>query len=57
MRSGRTAPSVIVDLKRIAGMSGIRALPGGGFAVGAATPCTALKDDAALAERNWRIEN
>jgi len=30
-------------------MSGIRALPGGGFAVGAATPCTALKDDAALA--------
>lgn len=49
MRSGRTAPSAIVDLKRIGGMSGVRALPGGGFAVGAATPCTALKDDAALA--------
>lgn len=49
MRSGRTAPSAIVDLKRIAGLSGVRALPGGGFAIGAATPCTALKDDTALA--------
>jgi len=49
MRSGRTEPSAIVDLKRIAGMSGIRPLPGGGFAIGAATPCTALKDHAALA--------
>lgn len=49
MRSGRNAPSAIVDLKRIAGLSGVRALPGGGFAIGAATPCTALKDDAALA--------
>jgi len=48
MRAGRNAPSAIVDLKRIAGLSGIRALPGGGFAIGAATPCTALKDDAAL---------
>ncbi|RZJ98203.1 MAG: xanthine dehydrogenase family protein subunit M [Novosphingobium sp.] len=49
MRSGRNAPSAIVDLKRIAGLSGIRALPGGGFAIGAATACTSLKDDAALA--------
>ncbi len=49
MRSGRGAPSAIIDLKRIAGLSGIRALPGGGFAIGAATPCTALKDDKALA--------
>jgi carbon-monoxide dehydrogenase medium subunit len=48
MRSGRTLPGAIVDLKRIAGISGVRALPGGGFAIGAATPCTALKDDAAL---------
>lgn len=48
MRSGRCAPSAIVDLKRIAGLSGVRALPGGGFAIGAATPCTALKNDAAL---------
>jgi carbon-monoxide dehydrogenase medium subunit len=44
MRSGRTAPSALVDLKRIAGMSGIRELPGGGFAIGAATPCTSLKN-------------
>jgi CO/xanthine dehydrogenase FAD-binding subunit len=49
MRSGRNAPSAIVDLKRIAGMIGVRALAGGGFAIGAATPCSALKDDAALA--------
>jgi carbon-monoxide dehydrogenase medium subunit len=49
MRSGRNVPSALVDLKRIAGMKGIRALPGGGFAIGAATPCTALKNDKALA--------
>lgn len=49
MRSGRSAPSAIVDLKRIHRMSGVRSLPGGGFAIGAATPCTSLKDDAALA--------
>ena len=48
MRSGRNAPSAIVDLKRIAGLSGVRNLPSGGFAIGAATPCTALRDDAAL---------
>jgi carbon-monoxide dehydrogenase medium subunit len=49
MRSGRNVPSALVDLKRIAGMKGIRALPSGGFAIGAATPCTALKNDKALA--------
>jgi carbon-monoxide dehydrogenase medium subunit len=48
MRSGRNAPSAIVDIKRIAGLSGVRVLSGGGFAIGAATPCTALKDDVAL---------
>lgn len=48
MRSGRTAPGAVIDLKRIAGMSGVRELPGGGFAIGAATPCTALKDHAGL---------
>lgn len=47
MRSGRVAPSGIVDLKRIAGMIGVRA-QAGGFAIGAATPCTALKNDTAL---------
>lgn len=49
MRSGRIAPSAVIDLKRIASLGGVRALPGGGFAIGAATPCTTLKDDAALA--------
>jgi carbon-monoxide dehydrogenase medium subunit len=49
MRSGRIDPSAIVDLKRIAGMSGVHQLAGGGFAIGAAMACTALKDNAALA--------
>ena len=48
MKAGRIAPSAIVDLKRIAGLTGVRAR-GGGFAIGAATPCTALKAHAALA--------
>jgi len=47
MRSGRIAPSAIVDLKRIGGISGVR-VEGGRFVIGAATPCTALKDDKAL---------
>jgi carbon-monoxide dehydrogenase medium subunit len=48
MGSGRVAPSAIVDLKRIAGINGVRRV-GGGFAIGAATPCTALREDKALA--------
>ena len=48
MRSGRITPEAIVDLKQIATLTGIRRL-GEGFAIGAATPCTALKADAALA--------
>ena len=48
MRSHRAAPSAIVDIKRIAGMSSIRA-EAGGFAIGAAAACTALKDNKALA--------
>lgn len=48
MRSGRVSPGAIVDLKRIARLTGVRALADGGFAIGAATPCTALKRDAAL---------
>ena len=47
LRSGRIAPSDIIDIKRITGMCGIRA-HGDGFAIGAATPCTALKDHKAL---------
>lgn len=48
MRSGRVAPAAIVDLKRIPELAGIRR-EGGGFVIGAATPATALRADAALA--------
>lgn len=48
LRSGRIAPEAIVDLKRIAALTGVRR-HGVGFAIGAATPCTALKADAGLA--------
>ncbi|HEY0958871.1 MAG TPA: xanthine dehydrogenase family protein subunit M [Novosphingobium sp.] len=48
MRSGRLDPSAVVDLKRIPELSGVRGLADGGFAIGAATPCTALKDHVAL---------
>jgi carbon-monoxide dehydrogenase medium subunit len=47
IQSGRTAPSNIVDLKRIAALNGVRR-DGDGFVIGAATPCTALKDNAEL---------
>ena len=47
MRSGRVSPSAIVDIKQISRM---QAVIGGdnGFTIGAAMPCTALLDDAAL---------
>ncbi len=48
MRSGRLTPGSVVDFKRIAGMTGVRR-EGDVFVIGAATPCTALKGDAALA--------
>ena len=47
MRSGRIAPSAVVDLKRIGALTGVRRA-GGGFAIGAATPCTSLKEDPEL---------
>src|SRR4051812_4179513 len=46
MRSGRKVGR-LVDLKRIPGATGIRR-EGGGFVIGAATPCAALGEDAAL---------
>jgi xanthine dehydrogenase iron-sulfur cluster and FAD-binding subunit A len=49
MRSGARVPGAIVDLKRIAQLSGVRRHGDNGFAIGAATPCTALREDAALA--------
>ena len=47
MRSGRVSPSAIVDIKQISRM---QAVIGGdnGFTIGAAMPCAALLDDAAL---------
>ena len=48
MKSGRVAPTSIIDIKRIGGMIGVRQ-DSSGFKIGAATPCTALKDDKALA--------
>ncbi|RYG32939.1 MAG: xanthine dehydrogenase family protein subunit M [Burkholderiales bacterium] len=47
MQSGRLAPGAIVDLKRIAQLKSIRR-EGGGFVIGAAVACTALKDNADL---------
>ena len=47
LQSGRIVPSAVIDLKRIAGMIGVRS-EAGGFVIGAATPCTALKADKAL---------
>lgn len=47
LRSGRVAPSTIVDLKRIAGAIGIRE-EGGGFVIGAATPGALLGEHAGL---------
>ena len=41
LRTGRTKPAVIVDVKRIPGLIGVRA-EGDGFVIGAATPCTAI---------------
>jgi carbon-monoxide dehydrogenase medium subunit len=52
MRAGRIAPSAVVDLKRIGGISGVRPGERGGFVIGAATPCTALKDSLELS-RAW----
>ncbi len=47
MRSGRVAPSQVVDIKRIPGAIGIRQ-ENGGFVIGAGTSCAALGEHAAL---------
>jgi carbon-monoxide dehydrogenase medium subunit len=48
MRSGRVRAARIVDLKRIPGLIGITA-DATGFTIGAATPCAAIGEHAALA--------
>ena len=47
MRSGRARPAGIVDLKRIPELIGIRR-DAGGWLIGAATPCAAIGEHAAL---------
>jgi carbon-monoxide dehydrogenase medium subunit len=51
LRSGRIQPELIVDIKRIPGIIGIRE-EGGGFAIGAATPCVLLTEHEGL-KRAW----
>ena len=51
LRSGRAKPDLIVDIKKIPDMSGIRERDGG-FAIGAATSGAAIGEHAAL-RRAW----
>lgn len=51
LKSGMVEPDVIIDIKRIAELREIKA-EGGGFRIGAAVPCAALKDHAAL-KKAW----
>ena len=51
LRSGRTKPDLIVDIKKIPGMSGIRERDGA-FVIGAATPGAAIGENEAL-KRVW----
>jgi CO/xanthine dehydrogenase FAD-binding subunit len=48
MQSGRAAPAAIIDLKRVAQLKEIRE-EAGYFAIGAAVPCTSLKNNKTLA--------
>jgi CO/xanthine dehydrogenase FAD-binding subunit len=47
LRSGRIRPAMIVDVKRIPGLIGIRE-ENGAFVIGAATPCVLLTEDQTL---------
>lgn len=49
LRSGRSRPDVIVDIKRIPDLIGIREADGG-FVIGAATPCAVIGEHRALME-------
>jgi carbon-monoxide dehydrogenase medium subunit len=51
IRSGRVKPDLIVDTKKIPGMSGVREQDGA-FVIGAATPGAALGENEAL-QRTW----
>jgi carbon-monoxide dehydrogenase medium subunit len=49
LRSGRSRPDLIVDVKRIPGFIGIREADGG-FVIGAATPCAVIGEHRAMRE-------
>jgi carbon-monoxide dehydrogenase medium subunit len=49
LRSGRSRPELMVDIKRIPGIIGIREADGG-FVIGAATPCAVIGEHRALRE-------
>ncbi len=49
MKSGRAKPNLIVDMKRLPGMIGVREV-NGGFVVGAATPGAVLSEHEALSK-------
>src|SRR5262249_33306816 len=51
LRSGRAKPDLIVDIKKIPGISGVRERDGG-FVIGAATPGAVIGEHAAL-RRAW----
>jgi carbon-monoxide dehydrogenase medium subunit len=51
LRTGRAKPDLIVDMKRIPGMIGVRE-EGGGFVIGAATPSTQLGEHPNL-KKTW----
>ena len=47
MKAGMLEPDLVVDIKRIKGMCGIKKTASG-FSIGAGTPCVALEEDKAL---------
>ncbi len=49
MKAGILAPDLVVDIKRIKGMADIRKTATG-FSIGAGVPCSALRENAALAK-------
>ncbi len=49
MKAGMLEPDLVVDIKRIKGMAEIKKTASG-FSIGAAVPCSALRENAALAK-------